>query len=103
MNFVDFEKRLAEEADRTKRALELGRLDVARRVLADAVEAAPEQTGALKRSGEVREESVEVAFGVDYAAEVHENPHSSGHKFLETAAKTVTAEEIADAARGHRG
>lgn len=69
----------------------------AKTILELAKEKAPEQTGALKRSlrsVDVKDGS-RVEVGVDYAATVHENPASNGHKFLENAAKEL-APELAD-------
>jgi len=65
----------------------------------------PVKTGNLKESGnlEVAEDSVAISYDAEYAYKVHENPNSTGYKWLERTlidAQVEVAEKIAKKLRG---
>lgn len=83
--------------DKVKRELldgvEKSLVDQAEAMLVRARELAPEKTGRLKASMKnvPIEDGSRLEVGVPYAADVHENPSSTGHKFLENAVKELSA------------
>lgn len=66
--------------------------EAADQVLDNADEKVPVVTGELKNSRTKDGNETEVVFGYDkdYAPEVHENPNSTGYKFLEQAVQEET-------------
>lgn len=76
--------------------------EVASEVLEVARVRAPKLTGELRRSGKVTDtaQGSELAFTAEHATTVHEDPLSSGHKFLETAIKERSGDFAATVAKG---
>lgn len=67
-------------------------------LLEDARDRVPVVTGTLRDSGKVDElaDGADVVFSADYATDVHENPDSTGYKFLEGALKATSPDVVDD-------
>jgi hypothetical protein len=75
--------------------------EMAQQVLQKAQETVPVKSGALKLSAKAelvrsseREAQAAVAYDAPYAPDVHENPNSTGYKWLENASTLVNFEAI---------
>ena len=99
LTFDELAKDLTKIADHTVDAIKLGQERVHFKIANVARARAPFRTGHLRRSGFSTHKHI--AFGADYAATIHENPNSSGYKFLESAIKDASsayADDVAKAA-----
>lgn len=71
-------------------------LDQAKRLLKASQEVCPVKTGKLKNSGdiEINNNEITVTYTEDYFNFVHEDPKSSGYKFLENTADKLRSELV---------